>query len=173
MSIIQSVWWSFLPDKKKKAYLRARGLEIGEGCEVLNGYDFGSEPYLVKIGNNVRIASGVKITTHDGGVWVLRRLRPDKYAKADSLGRVEIGNNCHIGMNAMIMPGVVIGSNCIIGAGAVVTKSVPDNSVAVGVPARVIESIWDYEAKNADSFLPTKNRSWDEKRRFVEANLDK
>lgn len=56
-------------------------------------------------------------------------------------GKIEIGDNVHIGWNTIIMPNVSIGNNCVIGAGAVVTKSIPDNSVAVGVPARVIESI--------------------------------
>jgi serine acetyltransferase len=42
------------------------------------------------------------------------------------------------------MPGVSIGNRCIIGAGSIVTRSIPDNSVAAGVPARVIKSTDDY-----------------------------
>jgi maltose O-acetyltransferase len=53
---------------------------------------------------------------------------------------VFIGENTFIGVGAMILPGVSIGRECIIGAGAVVTKSIPDNSVAVGVPAKVVET---------------------------------
>lgn len=170
LGIIEKIKWRLLSDGKKIEILRSRGLTIGEGCEILNGFDFGSEPYLVKIGDKVRMA-GVKITTHDGCVWVLRHLRPERYAESDKFGKVEIGDNRHIGMNAMIMPGVTIGSNCIIGTEAIVTRDIPDGSVAVGVPARVIESIWDYEAKNSGSFLSTKSCSWDEKRRVVEANL--
>ena len=139
----------------------------GGGCEILNGYDFGSEPYLVEIGNNVRITRGVNITTHDGGIWVLRHMYPE-LAEMDRFGKVRIGDNCHIGMNALIMPGVTIGKNCIIGAGAVVTHNVPDNSVAVGVPARVIETVDEYRAKNMKDFLPTKKLGWDEKRAAVE-----
>lgn len=47
----------------------------------------------------------------------------------------------------MVMPGVTIGSNVVIGAGAVVTKDIPDNSVAVGVPARVIKTADEYLEK--------------------------
>ena len=89
-------------------------------------------------------------------------------AEMDRFGKVRIGDNCHIGMNALIMPGVTIGNNCIIGAGAVVTHDVPDNSVAVGVPARVIETVDEYRAKNMKDFLPTKKLGWDEKRAAVE-----
>jgi len=52
---------------------------------------------------------------------------------------VTIGRNVWIGVKATIMPGVTIGDNSIIGANAVVTKDVPENSVAVGVPARVVK----------------------------------
>ena len=50
-----------------------------------------------------------------------------------------IGDNVWIGTRAIIQPGVVIGSHSIIGSGAVVTKSIPEYSVVVGVPARVIK----------------------------------
>ena len=116
-----------------------QGLSIGSGCEILNGYDFGSGPYLIEIGDNVRITDGVRITTHDGGMWVLRNLYPE-FKQADKFGRVKIGNNCHIGMNALIVPGITIGNNCIIGAGAIVTHDISSGSIAVGIPARVIRA---------------------------------
>ena len=119
------------------------------------------------IGNNVRITSGVKITTHDGGVWVLRHKYPE-LRDVDKFGRVTIGDNCHIGMGAIIMPGVTIGSDCIVGAGAVVTKDVPDGAIVVGVPARVVSTIDSYREKHQCEFVNTKHMSWDEKRGFVE-----
>lgn len=64
------------------------------------------------------------------------------------------------------MPGVTIGKNCIIGCGAVVTKNIPDNSVAVGVPARVIETIEEYAEKNAKKVVLTKQMTC--KREFLE-----
>ncbi len=108
MSVISQIKWKLASTEKKLATLKKRGLTIGEGCEILNGYDFGSEPYLVTIGENVRITAGVKITTHDGGCWVLRHMHPE-LSDCDRFGRVTIGDNCHIGMNALILPGVTIG----------------------------------------------------------------
>ena len=108
---------------------------------------------MITIGNHVRITNGVRFVTHDGGVWVLRNLGLEN---ADIFGKIEIGDNVHIGWNAIIMPNVSIGNNCVIGAGAVVTKSIPDNSVAVGVPAKVIESIDEYYAKAQNKCVYTK-----------------
>lgn len=60
-----------------------------------------------------------------------------------------VGNDVYIGNDVIILPGVNIGNKVVIGAGAVVTKDIPDNSVAVGVPARVIESADEYFEKNS------------------------
>lgn len=126
--------------------------------------EFGSEPYMITIGNHVRITNGVRFVTHDGGVWVLRDLG---LKNADIFGKIIIGDNVHIGWNAIIMPNVNIGNNCVIGAGAVVTKSIPDNSVAVGVPARVIESIDEYYIKAQNKCVYTKNMSWEKKKEYL------
>ena len=53
--------------KERAEYLRSQGVKIGSGSEIYPTVDFGSEPYLVELGDNVRITSHVKITTHDGG----------------------------------------------------------------------------------------------------------
>lgn len=103
MSLLDSIIWRHMSPGMKLERLKRRGLTIG-GCEILNGYELGSEPYLVIIGNNVRIASGVKITAHDGACRVLRHKYPE-LAGCDRFGRVTIGDNCRIGMNAMILPG--------------------------------------------------------------------
>lgn len=105
MGLLSTLKWKLTPVDKKLAILKKGGLTIGRGCEILNGYELGSEPWLVTIGDNVRITGGVKITTHDGGCWVLRHKYPE-LADCDRFGRVTIGDNCHIGMNAMILPGV-------------------------------------------------------------------
>lgn len=73
----------------------------------------------------------------------------------------------HIGTGVIIMPGVTIGNNCVIGCGAVVTKDIPDNSVAVGVPARVVKTVEQYAQKNKDRFLYTKGMSADKKRQYL------
>lgn len=52
---------------------------------------------------------------------------------------IDIGDDCWIGNNVIILDGVTVGAGCVLGAGAVVTKSLPDNAVAVGNPAKVIK----------------------------------
>lgn len=156
-----------MTDDAKFNHLKKQGLVVGSSCEILNGYDFRPESYLIEIGDNVRITDGVRITTHDGGMWILRNLYPE-FKQADKFSRVKIGNNCHIGMNALIMPGITIGDNFIIGAGAIVTHDIPSGSIAVGIPARVIETVEEYIEKNKDDIAPTKHLSWEEKRRWVE-----
>ncbi|MDO5157089.1 MAG: acyltransferase [Eubacteriales bacterium] len=140
------------------------------GCEIYSSADFGSEPYLIKIGDNVRVNACVKFVTHDGGVWVLRHgteaIKSD-LSNADLFGTIEIGNNVHIGTGTIIMPGVTIGSNCIIGCGAIVTKNIPDNSIAVGVPARVIETVEEYFEKHKADFDYTKSMSAAEKHEYL------
>lgn len=150
---------------KREKILRKTGMKIGKNTEIYSNVNFGSEPYLIQIGNNVRIASGCKFVTHDGGVWVLRNL--NMLPNADLFGTIKIGNNVHIGMNCIIMPNVTIGDNCIIGCGAIVTKNIPDNSVAVGVPAKVIENIEQYYDKNKDKSETTKSLNKKEKKDFL------
>lgn len=59
---------------------------------------------------------------------------------------VEIGNDCWFGANVVVCPGVAIGDNCVIGAGSVVTRDIPANSFAAGVPCRVIREITDADS---------------------------
>ena len=59
---------------------------------------------------------------------------------------VSIGRDCWIGANAVICPGVKIGDNCVIGAGSVVTRDIPDNSFAAGVPCKVIRELTEQDS---------------------------
>lgn len=54
-------------------------------------------------------------------------------------GRVHLKKNCKIGSHSLIMPGITVGENAVVGAFSFVNKDIPDNCVAVGVPARIIE----------------------------------
>jgi acetyltransferase-like isoleucine patch superfamily enzyme len=105
------------------------GVRVGKNCNILSDpyRVFGSEPYLVTVGDHVEITSGVQIITHDGGAWVIRD--DDGCGDIDVFGRVKIGNNVFIGLKAMILPGVTIGDNVCIAAGSVVTKSIPSGEV--------------------------------------------
>jgi acetyltransferase-like isoleucine patch superfamily enzyme len=62
-------------------------------------------------------------------------------------GKIKIGNNVFIGINAIILPGVTIGNNVIIGAGSLVNSDIPDNSVVAGIPARIIKDIDSYKSE--------------------------
>lgn len=101
----------------------------------------------IEIGNNVLIASNVQIYTATHSTDVNKRLVADwdsssglPYFRTYALS-VKIEDNVWIGGGVIILPGVTIGKNSVIGAGSVVTKSVPENSVAVGNPCRVIKTI--------------------------------
>ena len=141
-----------------------KGVTIGSNCSFI-GFDisFGSEPYLVKLGNDVRVSFDVSFVTHDGGTFVLRKKNPciSKY------GEIVVGNNVFIGAKSLILPNVRIGDNVIIGAGSIVTKDVPCNSVYAGIPAKLICTIEEYEKKNANSFVNILNLDNAEKEKFL------
>jgi acetyltransferase-like isoleucine patch superfamily enzyme len=112
----------------------AAGLQLGENFLYSGVPHFGSEPYLISIGNNVSISSNVHFVTHDGAAYHLERI--GLIEKTISFGRITVLDECGIGMGAIILPGVTIGPRSIVGAGAVVGRDVPPNSVVVGNPAR-------------------------------------
>lgn len=99
---------------------------------------------LIEIGNNLDINDNFTIMTHDFGTYVFRNLYGDFVSCS---GKVKLGNNIYIGRDVTILKGVEIGDNCIIGLGSIVTKNIPANSVAVGVPAKVVCSIEEYYEK--------------------------
>jgi len=123
-------------------YFRKQGAQIGEGCVIIPKF-LGTEPYLIKLGNKVSIATGVTFITHDGAAASLR----DKVADLQVFGPIVIGDNCVIGQNATIFCNVRIGANSIIGANSVVISDIPPNTVAMGVPARPFGSIEKYRQK--------------------------
>ena len=90
----------------------------------------------VYIGNDVMIGPNTTITTV--GHPISPKGRRQRLGVASE---VKIGSDVWIGANVCVLPGVTIGNNVIVGAGAVVNKDIPDNSLAVGVPAKVIKKI--------------------------------
>lgn len=128
--------YSILGNSFRISRLRRIGVKIGDNCYIQNN-SYDTEPYLIEIGNHVAVASGVRFITHDGGVWALRL----KYPEIDSFGKIVIGDNCFIGIDSIILPNSTIGKNCIIGAGSVVRGNIPDNSVVMGNPAKIIMKI--------------------------------
>jgi acetyltransferase-like isoleucine patch superfamily enzyme len=129
-------------------YARSIGVTVGNNVTFygMPPNMFGTEPWLITIGNNVYITAGCQFITHDGATLILRQEVPDLEITAPII----VGDDVYIGLRTMILPGVKIGNRCIIGAGSVVTKSIPDGYVAAGVPARVLKSTSEY-LKSAQS----------------------
>ena len=129
----------------KRKYAKLLGVECQDDIRIMKGINFGSEPYLIKIGKKVTISNDVQFITHDGSTYIFRD--QEKYKNIVKYGFIEIGNNCFIGARSIIMPGCKIGNNCIVAAGSVVTKSVPNNTIVGGNPAKKICSYDEYIKK--------------------------
>lgn len=140
---------TILTSSGRTKYLKKKGIfgGIGENCNVMNR----TVPLyarLIKLGNNVRLASKVTFVTHDVTHVMLNAnptLNGEKFN--EKIGCIEIQDNVFVGAGTTILYGVRIGSNVIIGAGSLINKDVPSNVVVAGVPARIIGSFDDYIAK--------------------------
>lgn len=154
-------------DPRKKAKLHQKdGVKMGDNCQVYGGCSFGSEPYLIELGSNVKITSGCQFITHDGGVEVLRNLYQE-LKKCDVFKPIKIGSNVFFGNGCIILPGVEIGDNVIVGAGSIVTKSFPSNSIIAGVPAKKIKDIVQYKKEIVEKCVYTKEMNQSEKKRYL------
>lgn len=139
---IKKIKHKLLKKMRPLEYAKKAGVNFNQGEVFLYGnVEWNTEPWLITLGNNVHITDGVKFITHDGGTLLYRKQIPD----LEITKPINVGNDVYIGNNVIILPGVTIGNNVIIGAGAVVTNDIPNNSVVVGVPAKVI--------KTADRYL--------------------
>ena len=124
-----------------------RGLKVGKNFHRMGGVLI--DPwhcYHITIGDNVVLAPRVHILAHDASTGI--------FLGKTRAANVVIGNNVFIGAGTIILPGVHIGNNVIVGAGSIVTKDIPDNSVAVGNPCKVISSLDEYLAKEKAKMHP-------------------
>ena len=130
-----------LPNSDKRIYIEPPfhcdyGYNIHSGENVyFNVNCVVLDSMKVTIGNNVFFGPNVHIYTATHPLDAVER-RTVEFSKS-----VSIGNDCWIGGNSVICPGITIGNGCTIGAGSVVTKDIPDNSLAVGNPAKVIRKL--------------------------------
>ena len=139
-----------------------QGCQLGGGNFIDSRFWEPSEPYLIKIGNNCQITRGVLFFTH-GGAGAVRKW----YPKFDTFGKITIGDYVYIGCNSIVLPGVTVGNNVLIAAGSVVTKSIPDNVVVGGNPAKIICSIESYLDRNRKFNMDTKGMPKEQKRSLL------
>ena len=108
---------------------------IGNNC-FLNIHCKLMDSGKITIGNNVFIAPNVSLITEEHSMDVEQRIAGLEYTYP-----VTIGDNVWLCTGVIVLPGVKIGANSVIGSGSVVTKDIPDNSLAVGNPCRVIRTL--------------------------------
>lgn len=145
---------------KREAMLKKMFAEIGEGCYIEHplrsnwgGHHvhFGKGVYAnfnltlvddshIYVGDYTMFGPNVTVAT--AGHPILPELRIQGYQYNAS---VRIGKNCWIGAGVVIVPGVTIGDNVVIGAGSIVTKDIPNNTVAVGNPCKVLRAVNEHD----------------------------
>lgn len=162
-TLLRKLYFFMLPTSGLRTkYIRMHAnmfRHIGEGV-FWQPRSFPTDPELISLGENVKISSNVVFVNHDVTSAMLNR----KY-KVNSFesvcGCIEIGDNCMIGTGVTILPDVRIGSNVVIGAGSVVSKDIPDNSVAAGIPCRVIGDFEHFVEKRREYHLLCVEQSWE------------
>jgi acetyltransferase-like isoleucine patch superfamily enzyme len=132
-------------NKSKIKKLHKAGMEIGKGTLLFTSKDsFGSEPYLIHIGEECIIANGVRFITHDGAIRVINNREEYKYIN-NKYGKIDIKDRVYIGENSIIMPNVTIGPNACVLPGSVVYNDIPPNTMSGGNPVRTKNKIEDFE----------------------------
>jgi carbonic anhydrase/acetyltransferase-like protein (isoleucine patch superfamily) len=137
-----------LPSSFQIHYLRRHGMIIGHGCDIQNPAKYLEIDFdKITIGHSVTIAASAVLLPHYGSLRVLSHSTKRPKGRMGILGLITIHDNCFIGANAIILPGLQVGPNSIVAAGAVVTKDVPPDTVVGGNPAREICSLHELRVK--------------------------
>lgn len=144
--------------EKRQEMLKQMFAEVGENCYIQQplhanwggkNVHLGNDVYAnfnltivddcdIFIGNNVMLGPNVTLSAGTHPIHPELRSKNAQYNVS-----IQIGNNVWIGANSVVLPGVTIGDNTVIGAGSVVTRDIPANVVAVGMPCRVMREIND------------------------------
>lgn len=134
-------------------FITGNFVNIRESNQIGNNVSIGTHSTIehhVKIADDVRIHSNVFVPEYcvlEEGCWlgpnvVLTNAKYPRFPNVkDNLKGVIVQKNAKIGANSTILPGIIIGENALIGAGSVVTKDVPPDTVVVGNPARILNSV--------------------------------
>ena len=121
---------------------RKQGAKVGENCFIQIN-KLASEPYLVEIGDNVGIAPGAALITHDGASVIFR----DEFPALRHFGKIIIEDNCFIGAGSIITAGVRIGKGSIVGPMSVVLRDVKPGSIVIGNPAIQVSTVEKYKER--------------------------
>ena len=140
MRIVRLLVMKTLQVFKPLKYVDYCGVRHGKNLHVYGKVSFGSEPWIIQLGDDVHLTNDIRFITHDGGTLLFRDSVPD----LEITKPITVGNRVYIGVNTILLPGVTIGDNVIIGAGSVVTKDLKSNGVYAGNPARYIKSFEEY-----------------------------
>lgn len=147
----------FNVDKYMKSYvswLKNNGMDIKGFPKYINpdAYFDGTDFSRIHLDNNVTISREVMVLTHDYSITAaaasLGKIIKRNEGELFFLKDVFIGENTFIGARASILPGSTIGKNVIVGACAVVKGNIPDNSIVIGNPCKVIGNTPDYAKKH-------------------------
>lgn len=148
---------SFIPrlfsSKNMLEYLKIDNIKVGKKTIFYNPATITvdtSRPELLEIGEYCKITSGVVILTHDYSRSILRRTYGDVLGEAK---KTIIGNNCFIGINAVILMGTNLGDNTIVGAGSVVSGKFPGNVVIAGNPAKIVRTLEEHYKKRSNKLI--------------------
>ena len=156
-----------LSDKELLTREIKAGLKIGKDCRIYS-MQFGSEPYLVSIGDHVTISNDVQFITHDGAVWVFRNQEPN----IELVLPIQVGDNVFIGARSIILPGSIIEHDVVVGAGSLVKGRLESGFVYAGVPVKKIKSTQEYRESIKSDIDFTKEQSYMEKKNFYEKKFD-
>jgi len=118
-------------------------IHIGDNCKI-GEYNHISTCNRITIGDGILTGRFVLITDNSHGILSLQTAELEPINRPlVSKGEIKIGNNVWLGDKVTVLAGVSIGDNVIVGANSVVTKDIPSNSLAVGVPAVVVKHLED------------------------------
>ena len=145
MNLFHKVRYFLLKKRNPIQYARKLGVTIGENCRLIGSPNWGSEPWLITLGNHTEVSCDCAFITHDGATWVFRN--EEKYKNVVKFGKINIGNDCFIGARSTIMPGISIGDKAIVAACSLVNKSIPSGEIWGGVPAHFITTVDEYAEK--------------------------
>jgi acetyltransferase-like isoleucine patch superfamily enzyme len=156
-SIIEKVNLKFYK-KHYPLFLKKRGVKIpldfytkmGDGYIHPTCHFDGKDYSLISIGANTTISKHVEILTHDYSISKAMLAMGEQEKGGFFLKNISIGENCFIGANVILLPGTIIENNVIIGAGSVVKGKIPENSIVIGNPAKIVDQVSEFYRRHVN-----------------------